>query len=325
MTQAAWDSVQVAGRKGKRRKASPSDDQSDRMYKNTPLLTRLSPWLFIWPPVVLRILFSIIPFINTIRLSFTDSTLLRPGKFVGLEQYIRVFHDPRVGTALLNSTVYALVVAPLMMILPLIIAVLVSGKGRLVGLFRTAFYIPVVAGSIITGLIWTNLLSARGLVNSVFNTLHWIQQPIPFLTDRWLLLFSCMAVTLWTGIGSNMVIYLASLANISPSLYEAADIDGAGALRKFTSITMPGVRSTMVMILLLSTISAFRVFNEVYLFTNGTGGIGGQDRTMSMLIMQEGTGLTARTGYASAISIIMFFLLGSAILLQIVVQKRMEK
>ena len=79
------------------------------------------------------------------------------------------------------------------------------------------------------------------------------------------------------------------------------------------------------MILLLSTISAFRVFNEVYLFTTGTGGIGGQDRTMSMLIMQEGTGLTARTGYASAISIIMFFLLGSAILLQIVVQKRLEK
>lgn len=270
----------------------------------------VAPWLFVAPAIILTVMFSFGPFVNTIRLSFTDSTLLKPGSFVGLGSYKAVLSDPMLRDALINSTIYALCMAPVMVVLPLILAVLVNRKTRIMGFFRVSFYLPAVAGSVISGLIFTNLLSTRGLVNAVFRSLRWISAPIPFLQDRWLLLFSAMLITVWGGLGYYMVIYLAALANIDGSLYEAASLDGAGPVRQFVSVTMPGCRMTMVLILLLSSVSAFRVFNEVYILTGGSGGIGGKDLTMTMLIMREGTGLTARTGYASALSIIMFLILG---------------
>ena len=281
-------------------------DESRRIKSQSTI----APWLFVAPAVILTLVFAFFPFINTIRLSFTDSTLLRPGKFVGLGSYREVLSDPMLRNALINSTIYAVCMAPAMVILPLILAVLVNKKTRIMSFFRVCFYIPAVAGSVISGLIFTNLLSARGLINAVFQALQWISEPIPFLQGRWLLLFSAMLITVWGGLGYYMVIYLAALANIDASLYEAASIDGAGPIRQFFSVTIPGCRMTMVLILLLSSVAAFRVFNEIYILTGGTGGIGGKDMTMTMLIMREGTGLTARTGYASALSIIMFFILG---------------
>lgn len=121
-----------------------------------------------------------------------------------------------------------------------------------------------------------------------------------------------------------MVIYLTALANIDESLYEAASLDGAGPVRQFIYVTMPGVRSTMMLIMMLSTIAAFRVFNEIYVLTNGSAGPGGMDMTMSMLIKREGTGIQARTGYASAISIVVLVIVGVMLIVQQIVQKRGE-
>jgi multiple sugar transport system permease protein len=118
------------------------------------------------------------------------------------------------------------------------------------------------------------------------------------------------------------VIYLAALANIDDSLYDAAAMDGAGAVRRFLHVTLPGVRSTMLLIGLLSSIAAFRVFGEVYVLTNGTGGVGGRNLTMTMLIQREGTGLQAQTGYAGAISLVMFVLLGGLIAVQLWLQRK---
>jgi multiple sugar transport system permease protein len=133
-----------------------------------------------------------------------------------------------------------------------------------------------------------------------------------------------MFVTIWLGLGYYMVIYLTALANIDKSLYEAAQLDGAGPARQFIYITMPGVRSTMMLIMMLSTIAAFRVFNEIYVLTNGTAGPGGEDITMSMLIQQQGTGIQARTGYASALSLIVLAVVGTLLVVQQLVQKRGE-
>lgn len=282
----------------------------------------LSPWLFTVVPIILTCLLGLGPFINTIRLSFTNSTLLRSGKWIGLQNYIEMFQDPQLKVALLNSSIYALCMAPCMVILPLILAVLLNKRGAFIAVCRVLFYIPAIAGSVASVLIWTNMLSTKGLVNSIFKGLKWISQPIPFLQDRWLILFSAMCVTVWGGLGYYMVIYLAALANISNDLYEAASIDGAGRIRQFFSVTIPGVRYTMLLILLLSTIAAFRVFNEVYMFTGTQGGIGGEDTTMTMLIMRDGTGLSARTGYTSALSMLMFFILVFLIGLELVVQRR---
>ena len=280
--------------------------------------TIIAPYLFVLPAFVIVFVFIVLAALNTFRLAFTDSTLLRPGKFVGFENFIKLFHDEYFLTALLNSTIYVICVVPL------ILAYLVKGNSRIMGFFRTAFYMPVVMSAVVVGMIWTNLLDSAGLVNSVLKALKIISKPIPFLTDRWGVLFSSMFVTIWLGLGYYMVIYLTALANIDESLYEAASLDGAGPVRQFIYVTMPGVRSTMMLIMMLSTIAAFRVFNEIYVLTNGSAGPGGMDMTMSMLIKREGTGIQARTGYASAISIVVLVIVGVMLIVQQIVQKRGE-
>ncbi|MEU7749163.1 sugar ABC transporter permease [Nonomuraea sp. NPDC049158] len=283
---------------------------------------RVTPWLFLLPGLAVVTLLVLVPFLNTLRLAFTDSMLLRPGDFVGLDNFRRMFDDERFGTALLNSSLYVVCVVPFMVVLPLVLAALLSGAGRLMGFFRTTMYLPVIMSPVIVGLIWTNLLDKQGLVNELLGTLKMVAQPVPFLTDRWLLLFSAMFVTVWTGLGYYMVIYLAALANIDPSLYDAAAMDGAGPVRTFLNVTVPGVRSTMALIGVLSSVAAFRVFGEIYVLTDGTGGVGGGDLTMTMLIQREGTGLQARTGYAGAISLVMSVILGALLIAQLVMQRK---
>jgi ABC-type sugar transport system permease subunit len=304
-----------AGRDGVRR-AGPASRTHSRWF---------TPWLFVAPAVLVVGVFVVYPFFNTLVLAFTDSTMLRRGGFVGLDNFTRLFDDPRFGTAMLNSSLYVVCVVPFMVLLPVVLASLVRGSTRIMGFFRTAFYLPVVMSAVVVGLIWTNLLGKQGLVNELLQWLQAITAPIPFLTDRWLLLFSAMFVTVWMGMGYYMVIYLAALANIDDSLYDAASVDGAGVVRQFLHVTLPGVRNTMFLIGLLSSIAAFRVFGEVYVLTNGTGGIGGQNLTMTMLVQREGTGLQAQTGYAGAISMVMFVILGVLIAAQLIVQNRQEK
>lgn len=306
---------------------SPVRGRSVRLWnRHARKVTEDGPisWLFAVPALVILFLFCIYPFANTIRLSFTNSRMLIPGHAVGFENYVKLFHDSRFLTALLNSAMYVVCVVPFMVILPLVLAVLVTRKSKVIGFFRTTYYFPVVMSAVVVGLIWTNLLDTRGLINSVLQSLRVITEPIPFLTDRWLTLFSAMFVTIWLGLGYYMIIYMSALSNIDNSLYEAAELDGAGVFRKFVYVTMPGVRSTMMLIMTLSSIAAFRVFNEIYVITRGTGGVGGKDITMTMLIQQEGTGLNARTGYASAISVVLLIIVGVMTIVQQLITRRGE-
>ena len=345
-------SVASAAARSEAAKASDRPEPTNHTAVNKPhrsFGTVIAPYLFVAPAFIVVFVFVVLAALNTFRLAFTDSTLLKPGKFVGFQNFIDLFQDEYFLTALLNSSLYVVCVVPFMVILPLILANLVKGNGRIMGFFRTAFYMPVVMSAVVVGMIWTNLLDSQGLINSIlkgagiieeaipFLTNRWgilfssilkgagiIEEAIPFLTNRWGILFSSMFVTIWLGLGYYMVIYLTALANIDESLYEAAALDGAGPVRQFVSVTMPGVRSTMVLIMMLSTISAFRVFNEVYVLTNGTAGPGGMDMTMSMLIKNEGTGIQARTGYASAISLVVLVIVGTLLIIQQIIQKRGE-
>ena len=320
-------SVASAAARSEAAKASDRPEPPNHTAVNNPhrrFGTVIAPYLFVTPAFIVVFVFVVLAALNTFRLAFTDSTLLKPGKFVGFQNFIDLFQDEYFLTALLNSSLYVVCVVPFMVILPLILANLVKGNGRIMGFFRTAFYMPVVMSAVVVGMIWTNLLDSQGLINSILKGAGIIEEAIPFLTNRWGILFSSMFVTIWLGLGYYMVIYLTALANIDESLYEAAALDGAGPVRQFVSVTMPGVRSTMVLIMMLSTISAFRVFNEVYVLTNGTAGPGGMDMTMSMLIKNEGTGIQARTGYASAISLVVLVIVGTLLIIQQIIQKRGE-
>ncbi|MED7951310.1 carbohydrate ABC transporter permease [Kitasatospora sp. NPDC058201] len=275
-----------------------------------------TPWLLAGPAIIWLAVFNLWPAINTVILSFTNAKPLGGGHFTGLDNYERAFSDDQLADALLNSTVYLLICLPLLTVLPLLLALLVQRKLPGITVFRTAFYTPVVASAVVVALIWGWVLDDRGLVNGVLRQTGLADSPVPFLTDRWLLLFSAIALTTWKGLGYYMVIYLSALANVGRELHEAAAVDGAGSVRRFWHVTLPGVRPTMMLVSVLISVSALRVFSELYVLSNGTGGPGGRDMSVVMLIQMYSRGFTGHLGYASALSLLLFVItLGPMLLL----------
>ncbi|WP_229890499.1 carbohydrate ABC transporter permease [Streptomyces mashuensis] len=264
----------------------------------------VSPWLFLLPGLAVVAVFSLYPFVSTVGRAFTDARTLSPGHWVGLANFRAMAADEQFWVALRNSGLYVLLVVPFTVLLPLLLALLVEKPLRGVAFFRAAYYTPVVASVVVVALIWNWMLDDRGLVNGLLRLAD--AGPVPFLGDEWLLLFAAMALTVWKGLGYYMIIYLAALATVPRELHEAAAVDGAGPLRRFTSVTVPAVRSTMVLVGALSSVAAFKVFAEVFLLAGPTGGPAGQDTTLVMLVQRTGTGLGGRTGYASALSLVVF-------------------
>nr|WP_202541491.1 sugar ABC transporter permease [Streptomyces sp. SID2563] len=273
---------------------------TSRIRRHLPL----SPWLFAAPGLIVVGAFSLYPFFSTLVNSFTDRRTLVPGSYVGLANFRELLHDEMFWTGLRNSVLYVVGVVPALVILPLLLAMLVQRHIPGITFFRSAFYTPVVASIVVVGLIWVWMLDDRGLINAVLEAVG--IGKIGFLSDQWLLLGSAMTVTVWKGLGYYMIIYLAALANVPRELHEAASVDGAGVVRRFFTVTVPAIRSTMVLVAALSSVSAFKVFSEVYLMAGPSGGPAGEDTTLVMLVQRVGTGLSGRVGYASAISVVIF-------------------
>lgn len=265
-----------------------------------------APWLFCAPALFFAVTFFVLPFANTLVLSFTDAGTLGGGSFTGLANYSRLWEDSEFWLAMRNTALYLAVVVPLLVVLPLLLAMLVQRRIAGIGFFRAVFYSPVVASMVVAGLIWSWLLSSDGLVNSLLRGVGLVSRPLPFLTDSTLLLLSAMAMTVWKGLGYYMVIYLAALANVPRTLLEAAQMDGAGPVRRFFHVTVPGIRATMVLVGTLAAIAAGKVFAEIYTLSGGSGGPGGQARTLVYTIRETGLGLGGEAGYASAMSIVLF-------------------
>jgi multiple sugar transport system permease protein len=277
------------------------------------------PWLWTAPAIACAVVFGVFPFLNTVLLSFTNAKPLGgTAGFVGLDNYTRMLQDDDFWLATRNSVLYALIVVPLMVLLPLMLAVLVEKNLPGIGFFRSAFYTPVLASSVVVGLSWQWLLADDGLVNTWLQKAHLIRSAIPFLSDSWLILLSAMGLTLWKGLGWYMVFYLAALGNVPKELHEAAQMDGAGAVRRFWHITVPGVRQAMMLVGTLTGIGSLRVFTEIYMLGSSTGGPGGADRTLPFYIRDVGLDpITGNAGYGSAVSVALFALtLGLTLLAQ---------
>ncbi|MDQ0791107.1 carbohydrate ABC transporter permease [Streptomyces sp. B3I8] len=298
--------------------AGPPPPPAVRVRRQLPT----SPWLFAAPGLLITAVFILYPFVSTVINSFTDRRTLLPGHFVGLANFRELLHDDMFWIGLRNSTVYVLGVVPALVILPLLLALLVQRNIPGIAFFRSVFYTPVVASVVVVGLIWVWLLDERGLVNSLLEAVG--VGKVGFLSDQWLLLFSAMTVTVWKGLGYYMIIYLAALANVPRELHEAAAVDGAGAVRRFFTVTVPAVRSTMVLVGALSSVAAFKVFSEVYLMAGPNGGPAGEDTTLVMLVQRTGTGLSGRVGYASALSLVVFVVAVVLMLLVLRADRREE-
>lgn len=267
-----------------------------------------TPYLLVGPAVIWVVVFAIWPFLNTIFLSFTNARPMQDYNFVGFDNYVQMFQDPQFLYSIFISFVYVIVCIPLLTFLPLLLALLVHKKIPFIGFFRTAFYFPVVASVVVVGIIWSWMFNTRGIINETLQAMGIINSPLAFLVDPWKLLFCSIALTVWKGLGYYMVVYLAALANMGKDLHEAAALDGAGWWKRFISITIPSVRGAMMIISALVSVAAFRVFSELYVLSNGTGGPGGIDQSVVMIIKRAGSGLNGQLGYASAMSVALFFL-----------------
>lgn len=259
------------------------------------------------PAVVLLLLFLIVPVVLAFVLSFTNARLVSPNppRFVGLDNFIRAFtQDPVFTRSALNTAIFAAVVVPVQAGFALFLAILVNQKIRGVVAFRVIFFIPVVTSIVVVSILWKFMYQDDGLINNAIDTLTfgawsgtaWLQNPSTALG-------AIIVLSIWQAVGFHMLIWLSGLQTIPEELYEAARMDGAGAWQQFAHVTWPGLRSTMVFILVTITIAALGLFVQIDVMTQG----GPVNSTTSLVYHAVRKGYREQeTGYGAALSLIFF-------------------
>lgn len=238
-------------------------------------------------------------------MSFFDYFFAAPGAnvdrpFVGFDNYIQAFTDPQVLQSFVNVGIFLIINVPLTVILSLLLASGLNSIVRFRTFLRVSYYVPYVTASVATIAVWLFLFGQNGLVNQILGPLA----PSPsWLSNPALAMPSIAIYVTWKGLGFYILLYLAALQNVPTELYESAATDGAGKIRQFMSVTVPGVRPATVLVLLLATITGANLFTEPYLLTGG-GGPEGRSASPVLLIYQQGI-QQGHPGYASAIGVIL--------------------
>ncbi|WP_211941841.1 carbohydrate ABC transporter permease [Cylindrospermopsis raciborskii] len=283
---------------------------------------KLTPYFFLIPALFLLSLTVFVPALQAFYLSFTTyQDIGESPKFIGIDNFVRLWYDPLFWLTLVNTIVYLVGVVPILVILPLILAILVNQKLRGMSWFRTAYYTPVVISMVVAGIAWKWLYAENGLLNQLIKTLGIFPDGIPWLTspDKILgivpiSLASVMVVTIWKGLGYYMVIYLAGLQSIPEDIYEAAAIDGSEGIRQHIDITIPLMRPYLALVAVISAISATKVFEEVYIMTGG-GPINSSKTIVYYLYEQAFSNL--QLTYACTIGLVLFLIILGLSYLQI--------
>ncbi len=260
-----------------------------------------TPYLFLAPALVLLGIFVVYPIVAVIGFSFTDYDIVRPPVPVGLANYQKLVSDPTFWLALTHSLVY-LIVTPILIVLSIMLAIVVNRAMRGIHIFRALYFVPAVSGSIAIGLSWTWLFDRNGFVNSALLSLGLISEPVQWLATPSLVLPIAMLLTIWAGVGYYSVIFLAGLQNIPDELYDAARIDGCNDFQKHRYVSLPGLRPQIAFVAVISSLAALKVFDEIYVLTNRTGGILDSGTTIVFYLWKQAFQLS-HAGYASAIAI----------------------
>lgn len=279
---------------------------------------QLTPYLFLLPALLVLGLTVFWPALQAFYLSFTqfDVDLTQAPHWVGLVNLERLGRDPIFWQTLKNTLVYLVGVVPILVFLPLALAILVNQKLRGIRWFRVAYYTPVVISMVVAGIAWRWLYAETGLLNQLLRLLPWSQNTagIPWLTSPDWALFSVMLVTIWKGLGYYMVIYLAGLQAIPADLYEAAAIDGSDGFRKHWDITVPLMKPYLFLVAIISAISATKVFEEVFVMTQG--GPRNSSKTIVYYLYEQAF-QNLEMNYACAIGLVLFLIIVSLSILNL--------
>lgn len=260
-------------------------------------------YFFISPWLIGFVIFTLGPMLYSIYLSFLDWDIIRPATWAGLENYARAFRDPRVLQSLKITFAYALISVPLNLLLGFTVGLLMNVKLKGIYTFRTLFYLPALVGGIPQAVLFQQLFTKRGVFNK-FLSWFGIEGP-SWLGDPDFALFGVVIISLW-GAGSGMIIYLAGLSDIPTELYEAADLDGAGAWHAFRYVTLPHMTPILFFNLVTGLIGAMQIFEVAYVFDRG--GPGGALRFYVFNLWQNAFEFF-RMGYASALAWILFVII----------------
>ena len=272
--------------------------------------------ILLLPAMLGLLIFSFLPIAEALQLSFYDASLISEQReFIGTENYTTALNDPVFRRAITNTIVYAIAVVVFQVILALVLATMINHYFPGVGLFRSAYFLPVVTSLVVVSTVWKIMYHTdNGLINSLMRTLS--LPPQEWLTSSSLALWSIVIIGVWKEVGFSMLVLLGGLQSISADLYESASIDGASGWTAFWRITLPLLRRALLFVVVYSTINAFKIFIPIYVITDG--GPSNSTQTMVFYIFQSAFRYF-KLGYASALS----FLLLVMILIMTAVQFRL--
>jgi multiple sugar transport system permease protein len=278
---------------------------------------RRAGYLLCAPAVAHMVLFTLIPVLAALWLSFTDYRVLTPPSWVGLDNYVTMFQDQAFRRSIWNTTVYTFFTVPFAMVLALLVAVALNEKLRARAWYRAAFFLPHVTATVAVAMVWIWMYNPRiGLFNAALGVfgigrINWLGDPNFALP-------SVIVMGIWQGIGVKMLIYLAALQGIAEHLYEAAAIDGANKWQQFIYITVPQLKYATFFVFVISLIDSFQVFDSIWVMTQG-GPV--NSTTVMTYEVYRSAFQSFRMGYASAQAVLLF----AIIFVLTVVSKRLTR
>lgn len=285
--------------------------------------TRLTPYAFITPAMLLLIVFGVLPIGVALLVSFTDMNLAGLGdwsriEFIGTANYDRLFADRAFWQAMGNTAIFAILGVPAVIVLSLVIALALNrSASRFYRALRSFYFVPAITAIVAIALVWGYLFNTQfGLFNYVLSVVG--LPPVPWLSDPVVVKFSVVLVAVWRGLGLNVIIFLAALQGVPKEYLEAASIDGASGFRRTVSIVIPLLRFAIFFVTITTIIAWLQFFDEPFVLTKG--GPLGASTSISLFLYQTGFS-SSQFGYASAGSVVLF----AVIAIVTVVQLRLRR
>lgn len=274
---------------------------------------------FLLPSLLGLLVFKVGAMLYSLYISFTEWNLFGDPEFVGLKNYIEIFHDDRFYEALKNTILFIVGYLPIVVVLSLGIAILLNSKVKGVNVFRGLFFLPVITSWVAVSMIWKGLLNPEfGVINSIIEALAgtgpaWLQNP-SFVIP------AVIMVSVWKDVGFLSIIFLGGLQGISQEYYEASRIDGANKWHQFKSITLPLLSPTTFYALIITIINSFQVFDQIWIMTSGEPTA---DLVPVMVTeIYKNSFQYQKMGYATALSWILFLIIIAVTIFQNVMQKK---
>jgi multiple sugar transport system permease protein len=276
---------------------------------------------FVAPNLGAIAVFLLFPLGFSLYMSFQKWDLFTPPKFVGLQNFQRLFTaDPLFPIALRNTVIFTIGTLVPTVVISLIVAALLNRKIKGIDAFRTALFLPLAVSAVVMAVVWQFVFNTdNGLLNIM---LGWIGlDPVPWLIDPHWAMVSLCTVSVWKSVPFASVILLAAMRGVPATLYQAARIDGAGEIRQFFAITVPLIRGALSFVVVISIINAFQAFDQVYVLTGGHGGPETATYVLGIMLFQHAFAFLD-FGYASALAWVMFAILLVLTVLQLRLSRR---